>query len=558
MMKEYFASIVYQIWPRSFYDSNYDGIGDIQGIIAKLNYIKSLNVDFIWLSPIYASPNHDFGYDISDYYQVNPEYGTISDFNQLIVEAKKRDIKIIMDLVANHTSSLHPWFQEAISDPTSTKRDYYVFKRGKNGNPPNNWISIFGNSAWTKIAEDEYVLTLFTPWQCDLNWENEEVRDQIVNIMKYWIELGVAGFRLDVINTISKDTSFPDKNPHKKGLQFADDLIINRPKSFEYVAEMMIKLKDYPIFTVGEGMLMTQEAARQYSKIGGDNLDMMFHFDLHMIGCGPLGKYDFRKLYRWNILGFKKVIRSWQSDMQKNQYWLGNYMSNHDQPRQVSRFGNDQQFHKESAKCLALINFTLRGTPFIYQGEEIGMTNCHLEMDEWQDFEAKNTFKALQSMMKVPPFLAKRIIQKMTRDHARTPMQWKSDDKGGFTEGTPWMKVNPNASYISVSEQENDASSILNFYRRLTKVYKENQVLTFGEWIEFMPNHKRLICFQRHYYNEELFVICNLSKHVTKFEWPMDMKDYQIILSTSDDRKHILPQGRLNPYEGWLMKKTKN
>ncbi|HBS91111.1 MAG TPA: glucohydrolase, partial [Erysipelotrichaceae bacterium] len=373
-MKQHYQSVIYQIWPRSFKDSQNDGIGDLQGIISKLDYLASLGIDYLWLSPIYASPNADYGYDVSDYYQIHPDFGTMADFDTLLFEANRRGIKLIMDIVANHTSIEHTWFQSALKDVSSPYRDFYYFKEGKGNYPPNNWISIFGGSAWRPIEDNTYALALFTPSQVDLNWQNPKVRNEVVRILKFWLDKGVAGFRWDVINTISKIDGLIDKNPNKKGLQFADDYIINRDPSLQYIDEIMSQLSDYPdALMIGEGMLIDQASAAKYAPNQLRRMDMMFHFDLHMLGCGPLGKYDFRKLYRFSTMDMKKVIFSWQKDMQDKGYWIGNYLSNHDQPRQISRFGDDKTYRVESGKALAVLNFTLSGTPLVYQGEEIGM-----------------------------------------------------------------------------------------------------------------------------------------------------------------------------------------
>lgn len=553
-MKKLDNAVFYQIWPRSFYDSNNDGIGDIQGIIQKLDYIKSLNVDYIWLSPVYQSPNDDYGYDVSNYFDIHPDFGNLDDMKLLIHEADKRELKIIMDLVANHTSTSHPWFIEALKDKHSPKRNYYFFKEGKDNGPPNNWISIFGGSAWTKMADNEYVLTLFTPTQADLNWENPEVRKSIVDIMEFWLKHKVAGFRLDVINTISKKPGLPSKNPHKKGYQFADDYIINRDESVAYVKEIMNEInKKYNCVTVGEGMLMTQQAARMYANQQDNTLDMMFHFDLHMLGCGPLGKFDFRKLYHWTILDFKKIIASWQQDSQDHQYGIGNYLSNHDQPRQVSRFGNDKKYHQESAKALALLNLTLRGTPFIYQGEEIGMTNTKLEKEMWKDFEAKNAYQVLQDMMHLPAFLAKKIIQKMSRDHSRTPMQWNNHEYAGFSLTKPWFDVNPNYQHINVKQQDQNPNSILNFYRQLTTLFKNNPALNQGDYQQEYSKHKQVIGYLRRYENQELLVLINLSKYVATINLNQQHANGKIVISTYLNQPMLTKKMIMRPYEGILV-----
>ncbi len=548
-MKKEFASIVYQIWPRSFKDTDHDGIGDLGGVIEKLDYLKSLNIDYIWLSPIYVSGNYDYGYDIDDYYDIQPEYGTLKQFDTLVAEAKKRGIGIIMDMVANHTSTSHEWFRKAMESPQSPYRDYYFFRKGKNGKEPNNWISLFGGSGWTKVAEDEYVMTMWAPQQADLNWENPNVREGITEIMKFWLRRGVAGFRFDVINIISKKEGLPDKNPHKKGYQFADDFINSLPKAFDYLQEVVDEVrKEFNFFSVGEGMLLTQDAAWRYSNLKQPLLDMMFHFELALIDCGPLGKFDFRKFYRWTIKEFKSIVRKWQTDMQNRDYWMANYLSNHDQPRHVSHYGNDKKYRIESAKAWAMFNFTLRGTPFIYQGEEIGMTDCKLEIDEWKDIEAITDYKVLQSMMKLPAFIAKRVIQKKTRDNARTPVQWTSGLHAGFSTVSPWIKLNPNYTEINVESQIDDPDSVLNFYRQLTTFVKQHPVLTFGTWTEILCEHPQLIAYIREDEHEKLRIIINLSDKPVTFA--LDEPEGTDVLTTVKQGAPASRKMVFAPYEG--------
>jgi oligo-1,6-glucosidase len=560
-MKNKLNSIIYQIWPRSFNDSNEDGIGDINGIIEKLDYLKELNVDYIWISPLYSSPNTDYGYDVADYYSINPEYGSLSDLDKLIQKAKHLNIKIIMDLVANHTSTDHPWFLEAVRDSLSPKRDYYYFRESKNGKEPNNWISIFGGSAWTKVDENNYVLTLFTPHQADLNWENKQVRVEIANIMEFWINRGIAGFRLDVINTISKKEGLPSKNPQKKGFQFADDFIINRPKAVDYAREVIAEVKartNIDFITIGEGMLMTREVAKEYSNVDNPICDMMIHFDLHMLGCGPLGKFDFRKGYRWKIIDLKRIISNWQTDMQKNNYWMANYLSNHDQPRQVSRFGNDKKYIFESAKALALLNMTLLGTPLIYQGEEIGMTNAKLEEDDWRDYEAKNAYLVLQDMMHLPAFLAKKIVMKMTRDHARTPMQWSDKPNAGFSSVNPWIKVNSNFKSINVEQQLDDEASVLSFYRKLTAFIKQTQITSLPIWKQSHVKHKHIIAYHRENDTNQYIVIINLSNKMETLSNKFRDNQVEIIIHTYDKPPLLGKKMIFRPYEGIVMKQIYN
>ncbi len=533
MQKSSIHSVVYQIWPRSFMDSNGDGIGDIKGILSRLDHVKQLGANQIWLSPVYQSPNHDYGYDVQDYYSIQPEFGTMADMDELIRACHERGIELIMDLVANHTSDQHPWFQAALRDVNSKYRDYYFFREGKQNKEPNNWISLFGGSAWTKVAgeENRYYLSLFTPNQCDLNWRNPELRTEIHKIMHFWLDKGIDGFRMDVINMISKVPDLVDKNPHKKGYQFADDLIISRPESFDYLMEMYDKVMlDKRGLFIGEGVLINPMSAKRYSGKDTKMLDLMFHFDTVLIGCGPLGKYDFRKFYRWTIKEFKAIYFKWQLASLNDAFYLGNFLSNHDNGRAVSRFGDEKKYHRESAKALNLLTLMSRGTPFIYQGEEIGMTNLKLEQEDWRDFEAINDYVVLQEMMHLPKFFAKKIVQKMTRDNARTPMQWTNEVYAGFSKSKPWIKVNPNKNDINVLDQVSDEDSILVFTKQAIELYKSDETFAFGDVRPYLIKHPELLAFERvglqHY-----LVLINLSKHNIHFPVAENVLDCECLIS---------------------------
>lgn len=548
-MSVYKNKVVYQIYPRSFQDSNQDGIGDLNGVIQRLDYLKYLNVDYIWLSPIYASHQYDYGYDIDDYYRIDPSMGTMADFERLVDEAKQRGIGVIMDMVANHTSIHHPWFQEALADKTSPKRDYYFFREGNS--VPNNWMSAFGGSAWQPV-QDGYVLAMFTPQQVDLNWENKAMRFELYEAMRFWMDKGIAGFRLDVINIIAKEKGLP--NVEGKGLQFPEHLICSKETSHSYLQEMNREVfSHYPdCFTVGEGMLVDLASTKRYAEIGGQELQMMFHFDLSLLGCGPLGKYDFRKLYRWSIQDFKAVIRKWQNELNDNSFWMANYLSNHDFPRQVSRFGDDGKYRIQSAKALALLNFTLKGTPFMFQGEEIGMTNVQFEMNEWRDYEAKNDYKVLQSMMHLPKGVAKRIINKMTRDHARTPMQWDVSSYAGFSSQRPWIKVNENYPSINVMDQLMAKDSIMSFYRLLIDYLHQEDVLANGKYIELLPEHPQIIAFRRESEHRNLGVFINMSGKKAKLNLPKALLHKPVVFKNYPDS--LLSETMImQPYECFLI-----
>ena len=553
-MEKWKEHVIYQIWPRSFKDSNGDGIGDLGGIIEKLDYLAELGITMLWLSPVYLSPNKDYGYDISDYYQINPEFGTMEDFDNLVTAAKVRGISIMMDLVANHTSDQHIWFQEALHNPNSPYRAYYYFEKGKDDGPPNNWMSFFGGSAWTyDVRSKMYYLTQFTPNQCDLNWQNPNVREAFYKIMRFWLAKGVKGFRMDVINAIAKVEGLGDKDAEKKGLQFPRELTLNRQETHIYLQEMYKEVVEpYECVAVGEGPLATPADVIRYTKPERKELHMMMHFDLHNLGYGELGKYDFRKLYRWRLTDFKKVLYNWQETMQDEEGWTGNYLSNHDQNRQVSRFGDDREYRVESAKALCLLNLTLRGTPFIYQGEEIGMTDCKLEIEEWRDYEALNAYKVLQSMMHVPKGVAKHIVQKVTRDNSRTPMQWSDCPYAGFSVVEPWIKVNPNYQKVNVVSDQLAEASIFKFYKEVIAFRREHAVLINGGFEGVIKNHRQVVAYIRRGREMGLLVVINLSRReamVAKDE--IGYETTYLVYNTHPMAHHIELEGELTlrPYE---------
>lgn len=549
--------IVYQIWPRSFCDGNGDGVGDLGGVIAKLDYLHELGVDLLWLSPVYASPNRDYGYDVSDYYAINPEYGTLAEFDRLVAEAKARGIGILMDFVPNHTSDQHAWFQAALNDPNSPYRDFYYFRPGKNGGAPNNWMSFFGGSAWTQDKKTgEYYLTSFTPGQCDLNWENPAVRQEMYKAMRFWMDRGIAGFRIDVVNAIKKAPGLPDKDPHKRGLQFPAELVTKQEGVHTFIQEMHREVfSHYPdCFTVGEGCLTGIEDVARFTNPENRELMMMFHFDIAMLGCGPLGKFDFRKGYRFTIRDFKRVVNRWQLAMQEKNGWTGNYLSNHDQPRQVSRFGSEKtpELRRASARALALLNLTLCGTPFLYQGEECGMTSCRLAKEEWKDFEAINDYAVLQSMMRLPAPLAEKIIVKMTRDNARTPVQWSGGRNAGFTDGTPWMRVNPNYREINIEEDVLRMDSVVNFYKKAIALHHAHPALTFGTYAPVDEKNKRVLAYLRRGETETLLVAINLSDKQAKVSFPrLNARECLLYTHSSRTFAQELP---LLPFEGLVYK----
>ncbi|MBU1093904.1 MAG: alpha-glucosidase [Firmicutes bacterium] len=522
--------IVYQIYPRSFMDSNNDGIGDIQGIISKLDYLKELGVDVIWLSPVYKSPNDDNGYDISDYLDINPEYGTMKDMDELIEKAAQKGLHILMDLVINHTSDEHPWFIQS-QDSKSEYRDYYIWKK-----EPNNWTGFFSGTTWEKIG-DEYYLHLFSKKQPDLNWNNPKIMDEVQNIMNFWLKKGIYGFRCDVINIIYK-TSLEDG---KKSLVLTGSEHYHSQEGCHKILKTLRSevMDHYDAFTVGETVLVTTKQANDLILPERKELNMVFAFE-HMETDQINNKWFKTK---FNPNKFMKVISKWQQEA----YWNANYLGNHDQPRSVSRYGDDQKYHSESAKMLATLNLTLKGTPYIFEGDEIGMTNGDfVSLDEYKDIET-HRINALLKKMLFPQFIRTKMIKKTSRDNARTPMQWTKD--GGFTQGTPWLKVNANTSTINVEDNLKDSNSIYSYYKKLIQIRKKSKTLINGSFKPLYMN-KNIFIFSRTLDNEIVTTVLNMSKKNKKF--PM-MFTGDILLSNYNrkDLSDII----LKPYESILIKK---
>lgn len=552
-MFDYKHATIYQIWPRSFKDSNNDGIGDIQGIISKLDYLKDLGINAIWLSPIYDSPLDDYGYDVSDYYRIHPDYGTMDDFDQLLSEAKQRGIGIIMDLVANHTSTSHPWFKDAYRNPQSIYRDFYYFKEGKNNKEPNNWLSFFGGSAWTKEDNNQYFLTSFAPTQADLNWTNPKVREEIYKVMIYYLEKGVLGFRMDVINAIDKKEGLPDKNPHKKGFQFPDDYVLNGPKVHDYLKEMNKRvLSKYDALSLAEGCMVTLEDAIKYTQPQSHEIQMTFHFDIATLGYGALGKYDFRKFYHHTVKEFKEITRKWQRATIDQNGYVGNFLSNHDNKRHLERFGDTKYYYLESAKALALYNFTLYGTPFIFQGEEIGMTSCKLDYSKWKDCEAFSSVQTLHDMLHVPLSIAKKIGTFVTRDNARTPVQWTNENYAGFSTVEPWITLNNNYTYINVQDNLEDTNSIYHFYKKLIQLRNEHEVLSSGDFVELNSSHPSILCFKRVNDFEQLLILINLTNRPSPITLDENLKGIELLHNgLNKELQHVM---KLAPFEAHLYK----
>lgn len=545
-------SVVYQIYPKSFYDTTGNGVGDIAGIIEKLDYLKKLGVDVVWLTPIYKSPQRDNGYDISDYFVIQEEYGTMEDFDRLITEAHKRDLKIIMDIVVNHTSTEHEWFQEAKKSKDNPYRDFYIWKDQKeDGSAPTNWVSKFGGSAWEhdKLTEQSY-LHLFDVTQADLNWENERVRRSVYDMMTFWFEKGVDGFRLDVINLISKDQRFLNDDGSiapGDGRKFYTD----GPRVHEYMREMNQEVfSKYDSMTVGEMSSTTVDHCIQYSHPDRGELSMTFNFH-HL-------KVDYPNGEKWALADFdfiklKEILSTWQTEMNKGGGWNALFWCNHDQPRVVSRYGNDELYHNKSAKMLAATIHLMQGTPYIYQGEEIGMTNPKFSsIDEYRDVESLNVYEIKRAQgMDENEILE--ILKHKSRDNSRTPVQWSDEPNAGFTKGTPWINPADNYHEINVEKALDDKDSIFYFYQKLIALRKQYEIITYGNYELILGEDEQIFAYIRNGADEKLLVINNFYGSETAFELPEDItfEGYhsEILLSNYKDSSKEFKRVLLRPYE---------
>ena len=522
-------SVVYQIYPRSFMDSDNDGIGDIKGITSKLDYLKNLGIDVIWLSPVFKSPNDDNGYDISDYEDIMDEFGTMSDFDELLSEAHNRGIKIIMDLVVNHSSDEHKWFVEARKSKDNPYRDYYIWRDGKDGSTPNNWDSIFSGSAWEYDEEtNQYFLHLFSKKQPDLNWENENLRQAVYSMMKFWLDKGIDGFRMDVCNLFSKAEGLPDI-----GEEGPEGIYMNGPKIHDYLHEMNKEvLSKYDIMTVGETPGVSPKHARDYVGEDRDELNMVFHFEL--MDLPNASDKFYKKPYK--LTDIKNIFMKWYDGLE-NIGWNSLFMNNHDQPRMVSRFGNDSKYRIESAKMLATLIHTFKGTPYIYQGEEIGMTNiCFDDIKKYRDIETINYYNE-----KIKNEDEKSLIERIkitSRDNARTPMQWDNNLNGGFSKATPWIDVNPNYKQINVKESLEDSNSIFNYYKELIKLRHNNDTIVYGDVKLIYPENESIFAYTRNLEDEQLMVVLNFYENEIDFKIPdnIDINKLEIILSNYKDK----------------------
>ena len=542
---------VYQIWPRSFCDGNGDGIGDLWGVLDKLDYIKSLNVDAIWFSPLFPSPNADYGYDISDYMDIHPDYGNLQVFRQVLDGAHARGMKVFMDLVVNHTSDEHKWFIEGRKDKNSPYHDYYFWRKGRTTRsgrrlPPNNWSSVFEGGAWEYDASlDEYYLHVFAKKQPDLNMANPRVREEVKNILRFWLDLGVDGFREDVITFIAKDEGLPSSYPP---LPVANGYrhYANRPKAHEYLKEFKRDVLDfYDCFTVGESPMTTPDVALRYIDEGGDKvLDEMIAFSHMEADCFML---DMLQL-PFNLVKMKRAFSEWQTKLQ-GRAWNALYIENHDHPRIISRYGSEE-YRTESGKMLAAMYILQRGTPFIYQGQEIGMLNTNLtELGMYKDVMAQNNIDVATRFM--PRSTAMKLLARSSRDNARTPFQWTDGKNAGFSEGTPWFFVNENYKDINAAQQEDDPNSLLNFYRAILKFKKETPVAVWGDYKEYFPKDKNFYVYAREYEGKRLLVICSFTKKALRFEAPEEFDLYagQVVFSNYESNFVIMNGFTSRPYE---------
>lgn len=543
-MNDFKKKVVYQIYPKSFKDTNGTGTGDLKGVIEKLDYLQTLGVDYIWLTPFYVSPQNDNGYDVADYYNIDPSYGNMEDVENLIAEAKKRNIYLMMDMVFNHVSTEHIWFKKAMAGEEKYL-NYFFFKQGKaNNQPPTNWNSKFGGPAWEYVEKfDKWYLHLFDKTQADLNWENPEVREEVKNIVRFWMEKGVKGFRFDVINLISKAGFEDDFSVDGDGRSFYTD----GPRIHEFLQELARDsfAKDKDIITVGEMSSTTMENCYKYAGEKTGELSMVFTFH-HL-------KVDFMGNEKWvlvptDFMKLKQLIFDWQINMEKNNAWNAVFWCNHDQPRVISRFGSDDKYHKESGKMLATLIHCLRGTPYIYQGEEIGMTNPHFKsIEQYRDVESLNHYQILQDkgMTKEQALM---ILDVHSRDNSRTPMQWDDSINAGFTTGTPWIQTADNYTEINVKNSLEDKDSIFYYYQKLIQLRKNYDVIAYGDIKPLLREDKRVFVYERNYKGQKLIVICNFYPTTYEIELPYDLSNYKCILNNYKNEAKA-KKIALKPYE---------
>lgn len=543
-MKNFKQSVVYQIYPKSFNDSNGDGMGDLIGVVQKLDYLKELGVDYIWLTPFYISPQNDNGYDVADYYNIDPRFGTMGDFELMVKEAKDRGIEIMLDMVFNHTSTEHPWFKKAMQGD-ETYKNFYIFKDGKEEQAPTNWISKFGGSAWQYVEEfEQYYLHLFDVTQGDLNWENESVRQEIYKVVNFWLEKGVKGFRLDVINLISKPEIF-ENDMIGDGRRFYTD----GPKIHEYLKELNKKSfgKHSDVITVGEMSSTSVDNCIRYSNPDEHELSMVFNFH-HL-------KVDYKDGDKWTLMPFdfkmlKDIFKEWQEGMQEGNGWSAVFWCNHDQPRAISRFGDDANYHKESAKMLATTIHLMRGTPYIYQGEEFGMKNPYFtSIEQYRDVEAINYFNILEEQGRDEDEILE-ILRSKSRDNSRTPMQWNSEEHAGFSTATPWIPVGASYQEVNAELALADQDSIFYHYKKLIALRKEYDIISDGTIEMILMDHPQVLAYTRSLDTQQLIVLNNYYGKDAVVELPTELvKESKILISNYQDSQTLSTSMTLRPYE---------
>ena len=547
-------SVVYQNYPRIFKDSNGDGIGDINGITEKLDYLKELGIDVIWLSPVYQSPNDDNGYDISDYQAIMEEFGTMEDFDRMLAEAHKRGIRIVMDLVVNHTSDEHAWFVESKKSRENPYRDYYIWREGKDGKEPNNWGSVFNGSAWVyDETTDMYYLHLFSKKQPDLNWDNPKVREEVFSMMNWWCEKGIDGFRMDVISMISKVEGLPDGKVQGGLYGDASPYVQNGPHVHEYLQEMNKEvLSKYDLLTVGECAGVTIEEAKKYASNKGTELGMVFQFEHMDLDQGEFSKWGDKKV---KLTALKENLTKWQNELE-GKAWNSLFWCNHDQPRVVSRFGNDSKEYREvSAKMLATCLHLMQGTPYVYQGEELGMTNVPFaSVDEFKDIESINAYHEYVESGLISKEDMMRYLCYKSRDNARTPMQWNNQEHAGFTTGTPWIKVNPNYVEINAEEEVKRADSVFSYYKKLIALRHQEEVIVYGHYELLLPESEELYVYTRELNEEKLLVICNFTDKEVSYAVPDEFVGKEILISNYEEQE-IKQELSLKPYEAIVIRR---
>lgn len=543
--------VVYQIYPRSFCDSNGDGIGDIKGITSKLDYLKELGVDVIWLSPVYQSPNDDNGYDISNYQAIMAEFGSMADFDEMLLAAHQRGIKLVMDLVVNHTSDEHPWFVESRKSVDNPYRDYYIWRPAKDGKEPNNWGSCFSGSAWEWDERTEmYYLHLFSKKQPDLNWDNPKVRDEVFQMMNWWLDKGVDGFRMDVISLISKKPDLPDGVPGINGYASFNEPA-NGPRVHEYLQEMREKvLNRADTITVGECSGVTLEEAKKYASLDGKEVNMVFQFEHMDVDADGDTKWSDKKM---DLRTMKAVLTKWQKGLE-GIAWNSLFWENHDQPRSVSRYGDDGRNREASAKMLATCLHMMQGTPYVYQGEELGMTNAPFErIEDFRDLDSINAYYELTEKGVFTKEEILRYLRYKSRDNARTPFQWSDEANAGFTTGTPWIMVNPNYREINAKEQLSRKDSVLRYYQKLIALRKKYEIIVYGSYDLLLPDSRKIYAYTRTLGDEKLLVVCNFTPKQVEYEMPTEFTHGEILIQNYADVN--LETGIvLRPYEAFVVR----